>query len=148
MTMRRATAQDVPAILALTCAAYAKWIPVIGRKPKPMVADYAAAVSEHFIDLFYTGATLAALIETIPASDHLLIENVAVAPEQQGKGYGRQLMGHAEKLALSLGVKEIRLYTNQLFRENVRFYLRLGYRLDREEPFSGGVVVYMKKSLC
>ncbi|TCL02828.1 MULTISPECIES: GNAT family N-acetyltransferase [Sodalis] len=148
MTMRRATAQDVPAILALTCAAYAKWIPVIGRKPKPMVADYAAAVSEHFIDLFYTGATLAALIETIPASDHLLIENIAVAPEQQGKGYGRQLMGHGEKLALSLGVKEIRLYTNQLFRENVRFYLRLGYRLDREEPFSGGVVVYMKKSLC
>lgn len=148
MTMRRATAQDVPAILALTCAAYAKWIPVIGRKPKPMVADYAAAVREHFIDLFYTGATLAALIETIPASDHLLIENIAVAPEQQGKGYGRQLMDHGEKLALSLGVKEIRLYTNQLFRENVRFYLRLGYRMDREEPFSGGVVVYMKKSLC
>jgi len=35
---------DASAIRALTREAYAKWVPVIGREPKPMMADYAKAV--------------------------------------------------------------------------------------------------------
>jgi ribosomal protein S18 acetylase RimI-like enzyme len=31
--------------------------------------------------------------------DHLWIENVAVAPEGQGRGYGRLLLAHAERRA-------------------------------------------------
>jgi ribosomal protein S18 acetylase RimI-like enzyme len=31
---------------------------------------------------------LIGLIETVPQDDELLIVNVAVAPEQQGQGYG------------------------------------------------------------
>lgn len=45
---RRATATDVR---ALARAAYAKWVPQIGREPKPMTADYDRAVAEHIIDL-------------------------------------------------------------------------------------------------
>ena len=45
----------------------------IGREPKPMTADYAEAVRKHRFDLLYSQGTLAALIETNPQSDHLLI---------------------------------------------------------------------------
>jgi len=45
----------------------------------------------------------------------------------------------------SLGFSEIRLHTNKLFAENVRFYTKLGYRIDREEAFAGSVVVHMSK---
>ena len=83
----------------------------------------------------------------IPAADHLLIENVAVAPAFQGRGYGRRLMAHAEQLAVSLGRTEMRLYTNKMFDTNVLLYRSLGYRVDREETFSGGVVVYMSKAI-
>jgi GNAT superfamily N-acetyltransferase len=93
------------------------------------------------------GGRLAALIETIPEVDHLLIENVAVAPPYQGRGLGRKLMAHAEELAASLGFGEIKLYTNKLFAENVRLYARLGYRVDREEEFKGGIVVHMSKPI-
>ena len=110
-----------------------------------MTADYDAAVRNHRIDLLYLDDTLAALIETIPAADHLLIENVAVSPAFQGRGLGRRLMAHAEALAASQGHREIRLYTNKMFAANVRLYETLGYRLDREEPFSGGIVVHMSK---
>jgi len=87
-----------------------------------------------------------ALIEMAPKADHLLIVNVAVAPNYQGKGYGRALMAHAEEVARSLSLNEMRLYTNVLFAENLRLYSRLGYRVDREEQHPQfGVTVYMSK---
>ena len=143
--LRQAVEADVPAVRELTRQAYAKWVPIIGREPKPMTADYAEAVRRHRIDLLYVNGALAALIETIAETDHLLIENVAVSPDFQGHGLGRALMAHAEQLAESQGYDEIRLYTNKLFAGNVRFYLRLGYRVEREETFLGGIVVHMSK---
>lgn len=110
-----------------------------------MTADYAEAVQRHRIDLLYLDGKLAALIEMIPEADHLLVENVAVSPAFQGRHLGRRLMAHAERVAASLGHSEIRLYTNKLFAENVRLYLKLGYKVDREEAFKGGFAVHMSK---
>ena len=146
--LRRAVAEDAAAVRTLTRAAYAKWVPLIGREPKPMQADYARAVREHRIDLALLLGELAGLIETIEQPDHLLIENVAVAPAFQGRGIGRRLMAHAEELATALGLPELRLYTNARFTENVALYRRLGYRLDREETGPLGVAVYMSKPIA
>lgn len=145
--LRQAVATDAAAIRELTRTAYAKWVPLIGREPKPMTADYDAAVHKHRFDLLYLNGTLAALIETIRKPDHLLVENVAVSPAFQGRGLGRRLMAHAEAMATSSGFAEIRLYTNQRFVENVALYRRLGYRIDRQEALPVGVVVHMSKRL-
>jgi ribosomal protein S18 acetylase RimI-like enzyme len=138
---------DAAAIRKLTREAYAKWVPVIGREPKPMTADYTEAVKKHRFDFLYVNGELAALIETIRCSDHLLIENVAVSPSFQGKGYGRMLLAHAEKLAASSNFEQVKLYTNKLFVENVQLYIRLGYRVDHEEEVKGGTVVHMSKQV-
>ena len=148
LELRQAVAADAVSVRALTRAAYAKWVPLIGREPKPMQADYERAVREHRIDLALLAGELAGLIETIEQPDHLLIENVAVAPAFQGRGVGRQLMAHAEQLATALGRTELRLYTNARFTENVALYRRLGYRLDREETGPLGVAVYMSKPIA
>jgi ribosomal protein S18 acetylase RimI-like enzyme len=145
--LRRAVASDAPAIRALTREAYAKWVPLIGREPKPMTADYAEAVRRHRIDLLHLDGVLAALIETIAEADHLLIENVAVSPAFQGRGLGRKLMAHAEQIAASAGHRETRLYTNNLFAENIELYRKLGYRIDREEVLAIGVAVHMSKAI-
>jgi GNAT superfamily N-acetyltransferase len=146
--LRQGLATDVAAIRDLTRAAYAKWVPVIGREPKPMTADYAEALRKHRFDLLYLEGELAALIETIRGADHLLIENVAVAPPFWGRGFGRKLIAHAEKMAASAGLSETRLYTNKLFAENIQLYSKVGYRVDREEAFKGGVVVHMRKPVA
>lgn len=150
-TLRRALPADAGAVRALVRQAYAKWVPVIGREPKPMTANYDTAVRLNRIDLACdgaeSGAALAGLIETIDRSDHLLIENVAVAPSFQGRGLGPTLMAHAERLAAAQGYREVRLYTNKAFAENVALYLRLGYRIDREEESALGISVYMSKPL-
>jgi GNAT superfamily N-acetyltransferase len=145
--MRQAVAGDAAAIRALTRAAYAKWVPVIGREPLPMVADYEAAAAKHRFDLLYVDGVLAALIETIAKEDHLLIENVAVDPAFQKRGLGRKLMAHAEMVAAQAGYGMLRLYTNKSFAENVTLYQRLGYAVDREEEFRGGFTVYMSKRI-
>ena len=143
--LRRATAADAAAARALTCEAYAKWVPVIGREPKPMTADFDAAIRDHRVDLLRQGERVVALIETIAEPEAMLIENVAVSPACQGRGLGRRLMAHAERLAAAMGYGEIRLYTNARFVDNVALYRRLGYAVTREEPFLGGRVTHMSK---
>ncbi|HLJ22012.1 MAG TPA: GNAT family N-acetyltransferase, partial [Stellaceae bacterium] len=148
LELRRAGAADAAAVRDLTREAYAKWVPLIGREPKPMTADYTKAVRRHVIDMIYVDGELAGLIEIIPESDHLLIENLAVSPRFQARGLGEHLLEHAEALTVSRGHDVIRLYTNKLFEANIAFYLKRGYRLDREEPFPGGsIVVHMSKRL-
>lgn len=145
--IRRARPGDAAAIAALTREAYQKWVPVIGRLPKPMAADYDDAVRDHLIELLEADGALVALVECIVERDHLLVENLAVAPAHQGKGHGRRLMARVEELARALGLEEIRLYTNKLFAENVDFYRRLGYRIDGESAFKGGLIVHMSRRL-
>ena len=147
ITLRTAVPDDATAIRDLTRAAYAKWVPLIGREPKPMLADYDAAVRQHRFDLLYVGGELAALIETLDEGDQLLIENVAVSPSHQGQGLGTRLMAQAEAVARGLGHGRIWLYTNQRFEENIRLYSRLGYRIDSEEPSGDAVRVNMSKDL-
>lgn len=147
--LRRATPPDAAAVRDLTRAAYAKWVPVLGREPLPMTADYEAAVRDHIVDMLHLEGKLAALIEMHPQPDHLLIVNIAVSPAYQGRGYGRTLLVHAEELALSLGLRELRLYTSVHLTENVKLYERVGYKVDCEEEASShlGVFVYMSKRL-
>jgi ribosomal protein S18 acetylase RimI-like enzyme len=145
--IRRADPQDASGIRDLTRAAYAPWVAVMGREPKPMLADYEQSVLTNLIDLLYVDGAHAALIEMVPKTDHFLVKNVAVAPNFQGHGYGSKLMAHAERVAHSLGYEEMRLYTNKLMAANIKLYLRLGYRADREEAFKGGFVVHMSKSI-
>ena len=131
----------------MTRSAYAKWATLIGREPLPMQADYDRAVRVHAFDLLIVGGALAGLIEMIVRPDHLWIENVAVAPDRQGRGYGRLLIAQAEKRAAELGLGEIRLMTNAAFAANLAFYARLGYAIDRTEPFRGGTIVHMSKRI-
>ena len=68
----KATQADVEAIRELTRAAYAKWVPLMGREPKPMGADYEAALRKHRFDLLYDQNVLAGSIETVDQHNQLL----------------------------------------------------------------------------
>jgi GNAT superfamily N-acetyltransferase len=120
--IRPAAPADAEAIRRLTRAAYAKWIAAIGREPLPMEADYERAIREHVIDVLDAGGSLIGAVEMIFLADHLWIENVSVAPERQGRGYGRLLLNHAERRAVETGRLEIRLQTNQAFAANLELY--------------------------
>ncbi|MER8433278.1 GNAT family N-acetyltransferase [Mesorhizobium caraganae] len=145
---RPAERADAAAIRDIVRAAYAKWVPVIGREPLPMRADYDKAVAEHPFDLAIEGDRIVGMLETTLEDDHLWIENVCVAPQAQGRGIGRLLLERAEEKARAAGRRELRLLTNGAFEANVSLYRKHGYTIDREEPFMNGTTVYMSKRLA
>ena len=148
MSLRRASAADAAAVRALTRAAYAKWVPLVGREPLPMTADYDRAVVEHIIDLLEEDGDLRGLIEMAPACGHLLIVNIAVRPDHQGKGLGDRLLDHAQWFARSLGLDEIQLYTNAAMASNLDFYGRRGYHEFRRGTLvPGSVSIFMRKKI-
>ncbi len=143
--LRLATPADAAAIRDIVRAAYARWVPVIGREPLPMRVDYDEAMRSHRFDLLQRGPRILGLIETALREDHLWIENIAVPPDLQGQGLGRRLLAHAEELARSAGRPELRLLTNAAFAANVALYERAGYAVTAREAFMGGITVHMRK---
>jgi ribosomal protein S18 acetylase RimI-like enzyme len=145
--IRKASLDDVEAISALTDAAYAKYIPLIGRKPQPMTADYSKMVIENSIWLLFAENQLAGVLVLVYEPENVLIYSVAIRPEYQHQGLGQRLLTWSEQQAVQDGYKSIRLYTNERFEDNIRLYKRLGYQETSKEPFLNSIVVYMAKQL-
>ena len=145
--LRRAAPDDAEAIRDLVASAYGKYVPLIGRTPMPMLVDYAEAVLEHEVWVLDAGGALAGVIELVPHDDHLWVENVAVAPEQQGRGFGRRLLTHAEDEARRLHLRAVGLLTNERYVENIAMYTRYGYGETHRKPHVGTDLVYFRKSV-
>lgn len=145
---RLATSHDVDAIIMLINQAYAPYVKRIGRKPLPMLVDYGAAVSEHQVWVLDLHKDLTSVLELIPKDTYLLIENIAVLPHYQKQGLGYLLMAFAEEKAQEQGFRELRLYTNEHFVENLKFYAKLGYEETHRKAFKGADVVYLRKMLA
>jgi GNAT superfamily N-acetyltransferase len=127
-SLRPAQVGDVQAVRDVVDAAYAAYMPRIGRPPAPMTADYAALIEAGAVSVLELDGQVVGVLVVHALDDHLLVDNVAVAPAHQGRGLGRVLLDDAERQARELGLPELRLYTNQLMIENLRMYPRLGYR--------------------
>ena len=146
-TVRRAAASDVPAIAAIAAAAYSPYVGSIGVRPGPLDADYAAVVSESDVRVVEQGGAVVGFVVLVPADDHLLLENVAVHPDEQGRGTGSTLLRLAEEEAAARGLPEVRLYTHRLMADNLARYRRRGYVETRREPQDGFDRVFLTKLL-
>ena len=125
--IRRATEGDVARIVAIARAAYSKYVPRIGREPPPMLTDFAAEVAaSHVVVLEITGTVEGYLISW-PKMEAYFIDNIAVDPEHQGLGLGRQLMEYAVREAERYSLSAIQLYTNSTMTENLAMYAHMGF---------------------
>lgn len=150
--LRLAAARDLAAIEALVNAAYGHYVARIGKIPGPMrdVDDgsYARHIEAGHVNLLQQHDEIVGLLVLIPKSDTLLLDNVAVAPAAQGRGFGKVLMQAAEAHARQHGFDNITLYTQELMHENLAIYRRYGYvETHRAEEF-GLERVYLRKSLA
>jgi GNAT superfamily N-acetyltransferase len=145
---RRAVASDADPIRDLVTAAYEGYVPILGRTPIPMLADYHEAVRVHDVwVLDDLEAGIVGVIELIPHPDHLYIENVAVTPARQGQGYGRRLLELADREARSRGLTELGLLTNERYTSNIAMYERYGYVETHRTPHLGSELVHFRKRL-
>ena len=146
--MRPARAADADALRAIARAAYQPYVERIGRQPAPMTADYDRAVETGHVWVARQGGRVVGLLVLAPDADHLLLENVAVLPEAQGLGVGRRLLELAEQQARALGLRQVRLYTNEAMTENLAYYPRRGYRETHRSTRDGFRRVFFTKDLA
>jgi ribosomal protein S18 acetylase RimI-like enzyme len=147
LRIRAATAADVPAIVDIADQAYRDYIARMGKPPGPMLDDYSARVLEGAVSVLEEGAAIAGIIVLLPATNYMLLDNVAVSPARQGFGLGRRLLAFAEAEALRRGYHEIRLYTHQTMVENQRLYASIGYEETGRSTEAGYDRVFMHKQL-
>lgn len=145
-TIRPARREEAEWVKALVRRAYALYVPRMGQEPAPMLADYGALIEAGELKLLEEAGRPVALIVLRPEEDALFVENIAVDPQAQGKGYGRALLAFAEDEARRLGLTAIRLYTNAAMTENLAYYPRLGFReTDRREEDGYNRVFFEKR---
>jgi len=126
-------------------AAYGMYVDRIGREPAPMTADYARIAGSGQAWVAEQGGCIVGVLVLEPAEDHLLVENVAVAPPAQGLGVGGRLLRLAEEQARAHGLGEVRLYTNEAMTENLAYYPRRGYRETHRATDNGFRRVFFTK---
>ena len=145
--IRKATVDDVATIAALTDVAYEKYVPRIGVKPQPMTTNYVEMVQTAQIWVVEQANEITGVLVLEAEPDHLLIYSIAVRPDMQKRGIGRQLMAFAEQEARRQDYNEIRLYTNIKMFENIEIYTKLGYHETHREQMADRVRVHMAKRI-
>lgn len=146
-SIRYARPDEAGRVAAIVRDAYTPYIARIGRAPGPMLDDYDALVRDGRVQVLEADGAVVAILVLLPAQDHLLLDNVAVAPSAHKRGYGRRLVAHAEAEARRLGYAELRLYTHVTMVENIALYARLGFTETHRATEKGFARVYMSKSV-
>jgi ribosomal protein S18 acetylase RimI-like enzyme len=146
-SIRLATLDDVPRIRAIARAAYAKYMPRIGREPAPMAADYEAEVAAQRVVVIDPDAGVSGYMVAWPEADAYFIDNIGIAPNAQGRGLGRQLIEHAAAEAHRLHLPALRLYTNAAMIENLFMYTYLGFVETHRAAEKGFNRIYMRLDL-
>ena len=147
VSLRRATAADVPRLTELVEAAYGHYVERIGRLPRPMTDDYANVVRDFEVTVAELGGEIVGLLALGINDEGFVVDNVAVDPSHQGSGVGRTLLELAEAEARRAGFDSLYLYTHEKATENLALYSRIGYveydrRLHGEDR-----IVYLRKKL-
>jgi GNAT superfamily N-acetyltransferase len=146
--IRIAQARDEPDIRDCAEQAYARYVPAIGRKPAPMVADFAAQIAAGWVYVatdeqsFFQG-----FVVFYAREGHILLESVAVLPSAAGRGVGKSLISFCENVGRRDGMNAVQLYTNVMMTDNLAIYLRLGYVPVARRIEDGFKRVYFEKRL-
>jgi GNAT superfamily N-acetyltransferase len=148
VTVRPAGDDDVDVLRRIATAAYQHYVARIGRPPAPMTADYDQAVRSGQAWVAVQDGQVTGFVVLIPRPGYLLLENLAVVPAAQGRGIGGRLLRLAEDHARGIGLREIRLYTNEAMTENLAYYPRRGYTETHRAEQSGFRRVFFHKPLA
>ncbi len=147
MHIRLATPDDIAAVRRCAEGAYEIYVTAIGKKPAPMVADFAAAQAQGQLYVAEVDREVAGFVVFYHRSDHVHLENVAVSPAHQGKGVGGRLMEFVEQETLKRGLATVELYTNVKMTGNLTLYPALGYEEIGRWSEDGFDRVFYRKTL-
>jgi ribosomal protein S18 acetylase RimI-like enzyme len=145
--IRPARPEDAARLSALARAAYFPYVARMDREPAPMGEDYAARIAAGEVTVLEDEGVVVgfAVLENHDAA--LMLDNIAVDPAGQGKGYGRRLLDFTEAEARRRGYSAIELYTNEVMVENLALYRKRGYVETGRRTVAGYRRIFLRKEL-
>ena len=146
MNICRALLSDAPNLVLLVHEAYRHYIARIGRPPAPMLADFTRHITDDTVFI----ATNDMICGYVVLCHDLVcwrLDNIAVAPSNQGQGIGAALIRHSEFFMAKRGAVSYQLYTNDLMHENINWYRNSGFREIACREEHGFKRVYFEKTI-
>jgi ribosomal protein S18 acetylase RimI-like enzyme len=146
--IRNARADEADAVRDVVFAAYQRHVAVIGTEPGPMLDDYAVRIATGQVWVLQDADGIAGVLVLEDCPDRFLLDNIAIRPERQGRGFGRLLLDFSEAEAMRRGWDTVTLYTNALMTDNIAIYAARGYVERARRTEKGFDRVYMEKQLA
>jgi ribosomal protein S18 acetylase RimI-like enzyme len=140
-SLRKAELQDVPGIVACIDAAYARYRGEIDALP-PVSEGVDQDIAENQVWVVEQDGAVAGVLVLVTCENFIKLANVAVHPNQSGKGLGRRLIDHAVETSQMQEFGEIRLNTHAEMTDNIALYQHLGWH---ETERSGSTVTMSRK---
>jgi ribosomal protein S18 acetylase RimI-like enzyme len=153
VAIEKALLSDADAIKKMVVAAYSKYIPRMGgQPPAPMTANYHAIIASLSQDVFVLrqqvdGKVVGSISLSDPGDGSLKVNNLVVDQTAQGRGYGKLLMGFAERVTCERGREALTLFTNEKMTENLVLYPKMGFLEVNRKVEDGYSRVYFRKTL-
>ena len=142
--IRKAVIEDAADLQNVMESAYSAYQERMdGKRLPPMDVDYSSEIRDYPTWVAESNGSIVAGLIMMFEDDFASIANIAVHPDFQGQGVGRELMKLAENVAKEEASPELRLATHILLTENISLYEHLGWsEIERDD-----VRVYMKKDI-
>ncbi len=101
--IRKAQAGEAEAVRGVVLSAYERYVAVIGRAPGPMLDDHALRIAADQVWVLEEADGIAGVLVLEDGPAGFLLDNIAVRPDRQGRGFGRSLLDFAEAKAARCG---------------------------------------------
>ena len=144
--IRLAKAKDADSMRAIAQAAYHIYVAEMGKEPAPMGADYEAHIRDDYCFVATSGTKITGFVVILQKEGVWWLDNVAVAPDCQGNGIGRDLLLFAEAYVAAFA-DSLSLYTNIVMTDNAAWYRRMGYKDSHHAICDGYHRFYFTKRL-
>jgi N-acetylglutamate synthase-like GNAT family acetyltransferase len=145
LTPRLASPDEVDAIQHVIVLAYGKYLARFNRLPRTFSRDYLAHIRDG--RLWVVGEPVVGVVSLSTRETSLVIENLAVLPNYQGRGVGHILIALAEEQARLRGLERLELFTNVLMTENLEIFRRFGFDETERRTGEGMQRVFFERSL-
>jgi GNAT superfamily N-acetyltransferase len=151
--IEKALPSDADAIKQIVITSYSKYVPRMGgQEPAPMAANYHTIIASRSQDVFVLrrqedSKVVGSILLSDPGDDSIKVNNLVVDEAAQGRGYGKLLMGFAERVACERGREALTLFTNEKMTENLVLYPKMGFAEVERKVEDGYSRVYFRKGL-
>ncbi len=111
-----------------------------------MLDDYGRVIEQHWDMVAEQDGNVVGVLVLIQTDSKMLLDNLAVHPQHQGRGLGRRLIEPAQSETQARGYTHLDLYTHGYTTENIGIYEARGYVETERKNVRGYDRVYMRKT--